>query len=89
MSTNKEDKLFFLLVSDIHESIENVNKLVKYCQTNSIKPDYILCLGDIVTISQGSQGSKPVCEIKKKRNKKFIFFIRINMSQFNICTRQP
>ena len=39
MSTNKEDKLFLLLVSDIHESIENVNKLVKYCKTNSVNSD--------------------------------------------------
>ena len=77
MSTNKEDKLFFLLVSDIHESIENVNKLVKYCQTNSIKPDYILCLGDIVTIAQGSQGSKPVCEVKEKEIKNLFSLLEL------------
>ena len=39
MSTKKEDKLFLLLVSDHYESIENLNKLVKYFKTNSIKPD--------------------------------------------------
>lgn len=77
MSTNKEDKLFFLLVSDIHESIENVNKLVKYCQTNSIKPDYILCLGDIVTISQDSQGSKPVYEVKEKEIKNLFSLLEL------------
>ena len=70
MSTNKENKLFLLLVSDIHESIESVNKLVKYFKTNSIKPDYIFCLGDIVTISQGI---KPIYEVKEKEIK--IFFL--------------
>ena len=77
MSTNKEDKLFFLLVSDIHESIENVNKLVKYCNTNSIKPDYLLCLGDIVTIPQGSQDSKPVCEVKEKEIKNLFSLLEL------------
>jgi len=84
MSTNKEDKLFLLLVSDIHEPFESVNKLVKYYKTNSIKSDYIFCLGDIVTIPQGSQGIKPICEVKEKEIKKFICFIKIDMSKFNI-----
>ena len=77
MSTNKEDKLFLLLVSDIHESIENVNKLIKYFKTNSIKSDYIFCLGDIVTISQGSQDIKPICEVKEKEIKNLFSLLEL------------
>ena len=60
MSNQKEDKLNVLLVSDIHESIENVKKLVSYCKENSINPDYIFCLGDIMNISQGSQDDQSI-----------------------------
>ena len=77
MSTNKEDKLFLLLVSDIHESIENVNKLIKYFKTNSIKSDYIFFLGDIVTISQGSQDIKPICELKEKEIKNLFSLLEL------------
>ena len=69
MSSNKDDKLFFLLVSDIHGSSAKLNQLIAYCQKNSIKPDYILCLGDIVSIPQGSQDNKPICEEKQKEIK--------------------
>ena len=55
MSFKKDDKLFILLVSDVHESIENINELVSYCKKNSITPDYIFCLGDIMSIPGGSQ----------------------------------
>jgi Icc-related predicted phosphoesterase len=54
-----------------------VNKLVKYCKTNSIKPDYIFCLGDIVTISQGSQGIKPICEVKEKEIKNLFSLLEL------------
>ena len=60
--TKKEDKLLILLVSDTHESIENVNKLVNYCKENSIKPDYIFCLGDIM--STGKQEDQSVYDSK-------------------------
>ena len=60
--TKKEDKLLILLVSDTHESIENVNKLVNYCKENSIKPDYIFCLGDIM--STGKQEDQSVYDLK-------------------------
>ena len=73
MSTNKEDKLYLLWVSDIHQSIESLGKLVKYCKTNSIKPDYIFCLEDIVIISQGSQVIKSIYEVKEKEIK--IYFL--------------
>jgi Icc-related predicted phosphoesterase len=66
MSIKKEDNLFILLVSDIHESIENVNKLVSYCKENSINPDYIFCLGDIMNIPQGSQDDQTIYEQKKE-----------------------
>ena len=66
MSTKKEDSLFILLVSDLHESIENVNQLVSYCQENSINPDYIFCLGDIMNIQQGSQEDQSLYEQKKE-----------------------
>ena len=62
--SKKEDKLSILLVSDTHESIENVNKLVSYCNKNSIKPDYIFCLGDIMNISSGSQGDQSIYDKK-------------------------
>ncbi len=64
MSVKKDDKLFILLVSDIHESIENVNEIVTYCKNNSINPDYIFCLGDIMSIPQGSQGDQKIYEEK-------------------------
>lgn len=60
MSLKKEDKLSFLLVSDIHESIENVKEIISYCKDNSINPDYIFCLGDIMSIPQGSQGDQTI-----------------------------
>ena len=77
MSTNTEGKLFLLLVSDIHESIENLNKFVKYFKTNSIKPDYIFSLGDIITISEGSQGVKPMCEVKEKEIKNLFSLLEL------------
>ena len=56
MSTQKDDKLLILLCSDTHESLENVNLLVSHCKQNLIKPDYIFCLGDIMSIPTESQG---------------------------------
>jgi Icc-related predicted phosphoesterase len=64
MSSKKEDKLSILLVSDIHESLENVNILVSYCKENKINVDYIFCLGDIMSISQGDQGDQSIYEQK-------------------------
>ena len=60
--TKNEDNLLILLVSDTHESIENVNKLVNYCKEKSIKPDYIFCLGDIM--STGKQEDQSVYDLK-------------------------
>ena len=60
--TKNEDNLLILLVSDTHESIENVNKLVNYCKEKSIKPDYIFCLGDIM--STGKQDDQSVYDLK-------------------------
>ena len=64
MTTQKEDKLLILLVSDIHESIESINKLAAYCQENSINADYIFCLGDILDITQDSQEDQALYEEK-------------------------
>ena len=72
MSTQKEDKLNILLVSDIHESIENVQKLVFYCKENSITPDYIFCLGDIMNIPQGSQDDQSIYNQKVNELKKIL-----------------
>lgn len=57
-----DDKLSILLVSDIHESIENVNLLVSYCKENKITSDYIFCLGDIMSIQQKNQGDQSIYE---------------------------
>ena len=45
----------FLIVSDIHESMENVKKLVEYYSKTQTKFDYILCCGDIVTVPNNEQ----------------------------------
>ena len=60
MSIKTNDRLVILLCSDTHESVENVNLLVSYCKQNSINPDYIFCLGDIMNISTGSQGDESI-----------------------------
>lgn len=57
---DKSDKLLILLVSDIHESIQNVEKLKQHCHDNNIIPDYIFCLGDIMTISNGHQEDESI-----------------------------
>ena len=59
---DKKDKLSILIVSDTHEKIDNLNKLVEECEKNSYKPDYIFLLGDIVTILQGDQDNENKCE---------------------------
>ena len=51
--------------------------MVKYFKTNSIKPDYIFCLGDIVAISQDSQGIKPICEVKEKEIKNLFSLLEL------------
>ena len=43
----------FLLVSDIHEKIDNVTKLKE--EVKNIKFDFVICLGDIVTIPNNQQ----------------------------------
>lgn len=81
MSSNQQntDQLQILLVSDIHESKENIQKLINFCKTNNIAPDYIFCLGDIVTISQGQQDDKSICEQKEKEIKElFTLLEQIN-----------
>ena len=60
MSIKKDDKLLILLCSDTHESFENINILVSYCKQNLINPDYIFCLGDIMSIPQGSQADRTI-----------------------------
>ena len=65
---DKKDKLSILIVSDTHENIDNLNKLVKECEKNLYIPDYIFLLGDIVTINQGEQDN----EIKNEKYYKII-----------------
>ena len=55
---DKKNKLSILIVSDTHEEIDNLNKLLEECEKNSYKPDYIFLLGDIVTIPQGEQDNE-------------------------------
>ena len=59
----KKDKLSILVISDTHESIENLNKLYENCKKNSYIPDYILLTGDLVSVPVGDQDNE---EIGKK-----------------------
>ena len=81
MSLNQQntDKLEILVISDIHESKENIEKLIIFCKKNYISTNYIFCLGDIVTIPQGKQEDKSICEQKEKEIKEmFILLEQIN-----------
>ena len=71
-SSLKEEKLFILLVSDIHESKELTQKLVSLCKSKNYKPDYIFCLGDIVTIPDGHQDDESIHEQKEKEIKEIL-----------------
>jgi Icc-related predicted phosphoesterase len=59
---DKKDKISILIVSDIHESIENLNKLRENCEKHSYKPDYIFILGDLVSVPVGDQDKKEIGE---------------------------
>lgn len=72
MSIKNEDNILILLVSDIHECIDNVNKLVSYCKENSINPDYIFCLGDIMNIPSGSQDNQEIFQQKLQELKNIL-----------------
>ena len=47
---NSKTEIRFLVVSDIHDNIQNVRKLVDWYQKEKPKIDYILCCGDIVRV---------------------------------------
>ena len=66
MSTQQSDNLFILLISDIHESTTNLQKAIDYCKSKKFKFDYIFCLGDMVSIDQGEQDDKTICNRKEK-----------------------
>lgn len=51
----------FLIVSDIHEKIENITKLIEEVKTQ--KFDYVICLGDIVTIPNNQQDKEESVKI--------------------------
>lgn len=50
----KEDKTEFniLLVSDIHNQKDQLEKIVSKCKSVNYSPDYIISTGDHVTLSQ-------------------------------------
>ena len=52
-----------LVISDTHESIENLNKLYENCKKHSYTPNYILLTGDLVSVPVGDQDNE---EIGKK-----------------------
>lgn len=52
---NSKTEIRFLVVSDIHDNIQNVRKLVDWYQKEKPKIDYILCCGDIVTVPNDRQ----------------------------------
>ena len=66
MSNEKCDNLFILLISDIHESTTNLQKVIDYCNSKNLEFDYIFCLGDMVSIEQGEQDDKTICSRKEK-----------------------
>ena len=51
----------FLLVSDIHEKIDHVTKLKE--EVKNIKFDFVICLGDIVSVSSNQQGKEETIKI--------------------------
>ena len=50
-----DNEFSFLIVSDIHDTIGNVRKLVDWYQKEKPRVDYILCCGDVVTVPNGEQ----------------------------------
>lgn len=52
---NSKSEIRFLVVSDIHDNIQNIRKLVDWYQKEKPKIDYILCCGDIVTVPNDRQ----------------------------------
>lgn len=52
---NSTSEIRFLVVSDIHDNIQNIRKLVDWYQKEKPKIDYILCCGDIVTVPNDRQ----------------------------------
>ena len=64
MTDSKEISL--LLVTDIHKKLEALQKLTQHCKTTGYKPDYNICNGDFVGISQGGQGNQEVIASAEK-----------------------
>lgn len=64
----KEDKSEFniLLVSDIHNQKEQLEKIVSKCKYTNYIPDYIISTGDHVTLSQGGKGDQEVIKAPEK-----------------------
>ena len=50
-----DNEFSFLIVSDIHDTIGNVRKLVDWYQKEKPRVDYILCCGDVATVPNGEQ----------------------------------
>jgi len=59
--SNSKTEFNFLLVSDIHENTTNISKLLE--EVKSQKFDYVLCLGDIVTIPNNNQEKEEIAKI--------------------------
>ena len=64
----KEDKTEFniLLVSDIHNQKDQLEKIVSKCKSVNYSPDYIISTGDHVTLSQGGKGDQEVIKAAEK-----------------------
>ena len=50
-----DNEFSFLIVSDIHDNIGNIRKLVDWYKKENPHIDYILCCGDVVTVPNGLQ----------------------------------
>ena len=50
-----DDKFSFLIVSDIHDNIGKVRKLVDWYLKEKPHIDYLICCGNIVTVPNGKQ----------------------------------
>lgn len=64
MSESKQISL--LLVSDLHNKLEVLQQLTSHCKKVGYKPDYIICTGDHVTLSQGGKGDQEVISSAEK-----------------------
>ena len=69
---NEQTEFNILLVSDIHEQKDQLEKLVKLCKATNYKPDYIISTGDHVTLSQGGKGDVEVIKKAEQTIKELI-----------------